>query len=176
MIRNLPTRILIVFLSTLALVAIYLVTARERIAGSIEETRTYMVDKSKQKTVSEFNKERQKYAYVSFDNLYSNTSLYYGTRIYQKGHIKNLDMEHKYLLVALDGNDKSRVIKLKYSLSSFAKGDIDVQEDDPIKFYGRVLTTDSYVNDKGRDIDRPVISADFIQTKFNRQGENRGII
>lgn len=165
MIRNLPTRLFIVFFCSLILLTFYLVSTKDKIVGSIQETKINLVDKSKQKTVSEFAKESKKYTYVSFDNLYSNTNLYYGTRIYQNGHIKNLDMEHKYLLIALDGNDASRTIKLKYKLSNFAKDEINVQVNDPIKFYGRVLTTDSYVNEKGRDIDRPVILADFIQTK-----------
>ncbi|MQS74838.1 hypothetical protein FHL06_00300 [Lactobacillus halodurans] len=135
-----------------------------------------MANRSKQKTVSEFNKERKEYSYVSFDNLYSNTDLYYGTKIYQVGHIKNFDSAHKYLLIALDGNDKSRTIKLKYNLSSFARGDVDLQENDPVKFYGRVMSTDSYVNEKGRDVSRPVVSADFIQTKNNNRSDNNGIV
>lgn len=171
MIRNLPTRFLIVFLCTLILATVYLVLPKGKIAGSIQETKISLMDKSKQKTVSEFDKERKQYAYVSFDNLYSNTSLYYGTKIYQRGHIKDLDMEHKYLLVALDGNDASRTIKFKYNLSNFEKGNASVQENDPIKFYGRVLATDSYLNDKGRDVNLPVIAADFIQTKVNFSGD-----
>ena len=157
---------MIVFLCTLALLVIYLSSVKSKIAGSIQETKIDLVDKSKQKTVAEFNKERKKYAYVSFDNLYADTSLYYGTRIYQIGHVKNLDMEHKYLLVALDGNDESRTIKLRYNLSNFERGNMNLQPEDQIKFYGRVLTTDRYVNEKGRDTSRPVISADFIQTKI----------
>lgn len=164
-----------VFLCTVLLVTIYLLSPKNRIVGSIQNTQTDLVDKSKQKTVEEFNGQRKKYSYVSFDNLYSNTSLYYGSKIYQMGHIKNLDVEHKYLLVALDGNDESRTIKLKYSVANFARG-IDLQEEDPIKFYGRVLTTDSYVNEKGRNINRPVIAADFIQTKTDKQGDNYGFI
>ncbi|CAJ1174410.1 hypothetical protein [Companilactobacillus nantensis] len=175
MIRNLPTRFLIAFLCALILATIYLVMPKGKIAGSIQETKISLMDKSKQKTVSEFSKERKKYAYVSFDNLYSNTSLYYGTKICQRGHIKDLDMEHKYLLVALDGNDATRTIKLKYNLSNFEKGNASIQENDPIKFYGRVLATDSYLNDKGRDVNRPVIAADFIQTKVNYSG-NYGAI
>jgi len=153
-------------LCTLGLLTIYLLSSNNRIVGSIQETKIDLANRSKQKTVEEFKSERKKYAYVSFDNLYSNTSLYYGTKIYQTGHIKNLDMEHKYLLVALDGNDESRTIKLKYNVADFARGEINLQEEDPVKFYGRVLTMDSYVNEKGRDINRPVISADFIQTKI----------
>ena len=176
MIRNLPTRLFVVLLCTLILMTIYLFLPKNRFASNILEAKINMVDKSKQKTVSEFSEKRKNYSYVSFDNLYANTSLYYGTKIYQNGHIKDLDMEHKYLLVALDGNDESRTIKLKYNLSDFERGEMDFRENDPIKFYGRVLTTDSYVKEKGRDIIRPVISADFIQTKINKQEANNGVI
>jgi len=128
MIKNLPTRLFIGFLCALVLATAYLVMPRGKIAGSIQETKVNLVDKSKQKTVTEFDKERKAYAYVSFDNLYSDTSLYYGTKIYQHGHIKDLDMEHKYILVALDGNDASRTIKLKYNLSNFERGNASIQE------------------------------------------------
>lgn len=84
-------------------------------------------------------------------------------------------MDRKFILVALDGNDASRTIKLKYKLSDFERGNVNVQENDPIKFYGRVLATDSYLNDKGRDVQLPVIAADFIQTKINH-GERYGAI
>lgn len=176
MIRSLPTRLFIVLVCTLALVVIYLLSPNNKTIDAIHGTQVSLVNKSKQKTVAEFKRERQDYTYVSFDNLYSNTSLYYGTKVYQTGHIKNLDMEHKYLLVALDGNDESRTVKLKYNVTNFAREDVELKESDPIKFYGRVLTTDSYVNEKGRDISRPVISADFIQLKINKQGENYGVI
>jgi len=175
MIRNLPTRLFIAFLCAFILATVYLIMPKGKIAGSIQETKINLMDKSKQKTVSEFGKERKNYAYVSFDNLYSNTSLYYGTKIYQRGHIKDLDMDRKFILVALDGNDASRTIKLKYKLSDFERGNVNVQENDPIKFYGRVLATDIYLNDKGRDVQMPVIAADFIQTKINR-GERYGAI
>lgn len=176
MIRNLPTKLLIVMLDLLVLLMYFLLSSQNRFASSILETKVNLVDKSKQKTVSEFNKERKNYAYVSFDNLYSNTSLYYGAKIYQNGHIKNVDMDHNCMLVALDGNDESRTIKLKYSLSDFERRDTGIQRNTPIKFYGRVLSTDRYINEKGRGINRPVISADFIQTQINKQGESDGIV
>ncbi|QCX24867.1 hypothetical protein [Companilactobacillus futsaii] len=166
MIRNLPTRLLITVLCLFALLAIFLISSKDKISGSIMETKINLVDKSKQITADEFANKRKNYSYVSFDNLYSNTSLYYGTKIHQKGHIKDLDMEHKYLLIALDGNDESKTIKLKYNLSNFERGNVSLQENDPIKFYGRVLTTDNYINDKGRTVQRPVISADFIQSRI----------
>ncbi len=176
MLRNIRSRILIIFLCTFLLVIVYTFVSNNQIVGSIQETKINISDKSKQKSIAEFSKERKKYSYVSFDNLYENTTLYYGSKIYQYGHIKKLDTEHKYLLVALDGNDASKTIKLKYDLSSFAKNDSSFQENDPIKFYGKVLTIDRYVNEKGRTVNRPIISADFIQTKFEKQGDNYGIV
>ncbi|PMD70775.1 hypothetical protein [Companilactobacillus nuruki] len=175
MIKNLPTRFFIVFLCTLIVPIIYILSPRD--ISSIFETKIIWIDKSKQRSIDEFNStERKHYSYVSFDNLYDNTGLYYGSRIFQIGHIQNVDLSEKYLLVALDDNDESRTIKLKYNLSNFARGGVKLQENEPIKFYGRVLTTDSYVNERGRNIDRPVISADFIQTKLDKRGNNYGTI
>jgi len=176
MIRVLRSKVLIILLCTFILLAIYLLSSKNQIVGSIQETKINLLDKSKQKSVAEFSKERKNYSYVSFDNLYENTALYYGTKIYQTGHIKQTDVEHKYLLVALDGNDASRTVKLKYDLSSFARDEGNFQEDDAIKFYGKVQTVDSYVNEKGRASSRPIISADFIQPKLEKQGENYGVI
>lgn len=96
--------------------------------------------------------------------------------ICQSGHIKKVDLEHGYLLVALDGNDASRMIKLESNLSNFARDGINLQENDPIKLYGKVLTVDKYINEKGRDMTRPVVSADFIQTKLGKQGNNYGVV
>lgn len=176
MIRNLPTRLFMALLCALGLLMVYLLSPSDKLITGIHETKINLVNHSKQKTVKEFQSQRKDYAYVSFDNLYSNTSLYYGTKVYQNGHITDLDMEHKYLLVALDGNDTSRTVKLRYNQASFAREDVELRQNDPIKFYGRVLATDSYVNEKGRDINRPVISADFIQLKNKTQGENYGVI
>jgi len=175
MIRNLRSKVFILLVGTLVLIAIYLMLPKHQIIGSIQETKIDLADKSKQKSISEFKKERKEYSYVSFDNLSENTTLYYGTKIYQIGHIKNLDTEHKYLLVALDGNDASRTVKLEYDISKFARDDTDFQRDDPIEFYGRVLTTDNYVNEKGRDMTRPVISADFIQNR-EKQGDKNDVV
>lgn len=163
-------------LCALLLLGIYFISPKNKLFGSVQETKIGILNKTKQKTIAEFKKERKKYSYVSFDNLYGNTTLYYGSKIYQTGHIRKLDLEHKCLLVALDGNDVTRIVKLKYNLSNFAKDDIRLQENDAIKFYGKVLSVDSYVNEKGREVRRPVIAADFIQTKLGKQGENYAIV
>ncbi|KRL32186.1 hypothetical protein FD33_GL001133 [Companilactobacillus paralimentarius DSM 13238 = JCM 10415] len=123
--------------------------------------------KQKQQSISEFSNESKKYSYVSFDNLYENTTLYFGSKIFQFGHIKKLDPEDKYMLVALDGNDASRVCKVRYTDSNFARNISSLQEDDAVKFYGEVLSVDNYINEKGRQIRRPVIGANFIQLKIN---------
>lgn len=146
-----------------------------QINNNLQELRITMLDQSRQRTVSEFSRERKNYDYVSFENLYINTSLYYGAKIYQWGHIKRFDLNHKYLLVALDGNDESRIVKLKYEQSKFERGDVDLRINTPIKFYGNVKTTERYISEKGLKTSRPVISADFIQTKING-GEKFGIV
>lgn len=168
MIRILRSKLLIAFLCTLLILIGYLLLSKNKVIGSNREN-IILVGESKQKqqSISEFSDESKKYSYVSFDNLYENTTLYFGSKIFQFGHIKKLDPEDKYMLVALDGNDASRVCKVRYTNSNFARNISSLQEDDAVKFYGEVLSVDNYINEKGRQIRRPVISANFIQLKIN---------
>ncbi|HIY93671.1 hypothetical protein [Companilactobacillus sp. HBUAS56275] len=169
MIRILRSRLLIVFLCTLLVLVGYLLLSKNKVIGSNRESIILVSEaKHKQKSISEFSNESKKYSYVSFDNLYENTTLYFGSKIFQFGHVKKLDPEDKYMLVALDGNDASRVCKVKYTDSNFARNISSLQENDAIKFYGEVLSMDNYINEKGRQIRRPVISANFIQLKLNK--------
>ncbi|CAJ1180454.1 hypothetical protein [Companilactobacillus paralimentarius] len=168
MIRILRSKLLIAFLCTLLILIGYLFLSKNKVIGSNREN-IILVGESKQKqqSISEFSNESKKYSYVSFDNLYENTTLYFGSKIFQFGHIKKLDPEDKYMLVALDGNDASRVCKVRYTDSNFARNISSLQEDDAVKFYGEVLSVDNYINEKGRQIRRPVIGANFIQLKIN---------
>lgn len=168
MIRILRSKLLIAFLCTLLILIGYLFLSKNKVIGSNREN-IILVGESKQKqqSISEFSDESKKYSYVSFDNLYENTTLYFGSKIFQFGHIKKLDPEDKYMLVALDGNDASRVCKVRYTDSNFARNISSLQEDDAVKFYGEVLSVDNYINEKGRQIRRPVIGANFIQLKIN---------
>ena len=169
MIRILRSRLLIVFLCTLLVLVGYLLLSKNKVIGSNRESIILVSEaKHKQKSISEFSNESKKYSYVSFDNLYENTTLYFGSKIFQFGHIKKLDPEDKYMLVALDGNDASRVCKVRYTDSNFARNISSLQEDDTVKFYGEVLSVDNYINEKGRQIRRPVIAANFIQLKINK--------
>lgn len=154
---------------TLLVLVGYLLLSKNKVIGSNRESIILVSEaKHKQKSISEFSNESKKYSYVSFDNLYENTTLYFGSKIFQFGHVKKLDPEDKYMLVALDGNDASRVCKVKYTDSNFARNISSLQENDAIKFYGEVLSMDNYINEKGRQIRRPVISANFIQLKLNK--------
>lgn len=168
MIRILRSKLLIAFLCTLLILIGYLFLSKNKVIGSNRKN-IILVGESKQKqqSISEFSNESKKYSYVSFDNLYENTTLYFGSKIFQFGHIKKLDPEDKYMLVALDGNDASRVCKVRYTDSNFARNISSLQEDDAVKFYGEVLSVDNYINEKGRQIRRPVIGANFIQLKIN---------
>ncbi|GEO57289.1 hypothetical protein [Companilactobacillus bobalius] len=169
MIRILRSKLLIAFLCTLLVLIGYLLLSKNKVIGSNRENIILVGEtKHKQKSISEFSNESKKYSYVSFDNLYENTTLYFGSKIFQFGHIKKLDPEDKYMLVALDGNDASRVCKVRYTDSNFARNISSLQEDDTVKFYGEVLSVDNYINEKGRQIRRPVIAANFIQLKINK--------
>lgn len=169
MIRILRSKLLIAFLCTLLVLIGYLLLSKNKVIGSNRENIVLLSEtKHKQKSISEFSSETKKYSYVSFDNLYENTTLYFGSKIFQFGHIKELDPEKKYMLVALDGNDASRVCKVKYTNSNFAQNINSLRKDNVVKFYGEVLSSDDYVNEKGRRIKRPVISANFIQLKINK--------
>ncbi|TGD25429.1 hypothetical protein EGT49_00695 [Companilactobacillus suantsaicola] len=168
MIKILRSKSLIVLICLVIVLISYLLLSKNSVVGSISETEITLTANQKREHNSDFEEQRKDYAFVSFDNLYENTSLYFGSKIYQVGHIKKLDSEHKYMLVALDGNDVSKMCKIKYNLASFAQNISNLKEDDAIKFYGKVLSVDNYVNEKGREMSRPVISANFIQMKLHK--------
>ncbi|WP_334332564.1 hypothetical protein [Companilactobacillus sp. HBUAS59544] len=168
MIKILRSKSLIVLSCLIIVLISYLLLSKNNVVGSISDTEIALTANQKKERVSDFERQRKNYAFVSFDNLYENTSLYFGSKIYQFGHIKKFDSEHKYMLVALDGNDVSKMCKIKYNLANFAQNISNLKEDDAIKFYGEVLSVDNYVNDKGREMSRPVISANFIQMKLHK--------
>ncbi|MDT6951660.1 hypothetical protein [Companilactobacillus alimentarius] len=171
MLRILRSRLFIIFVFTLFILMGYLLFVKNNTMGKVTESKITVINLSNQKKITEFDNKSRNYSYVSFDNLYENTALYFGSKIYQFGHIKKINTRDQTMLVTLDGNDPSKTCKIRYGSSDFARGISDLQEDDAIEFYGKVLSIDDYMNEKGREMSRPVISANFIQMKLKNRGK-----
>lgn len=69
MIKNLQSRLLIVFACVLLLLGIYLFLPKNQISGNAQDSKVGLLNTVKQKTLADFKKKQKDYSYVSFDNL-----------------------------------------------------------------------------------------------------------